>query len=333
MLKIGPAFLLAALFLSLPAVGHAFGAEVMEVRSRPITQFRIGREERRFGPLEFVGGLEMVSPARNFGSFSAFRFRDAGHRFIGVADTGFWFSGRIERDGEGRPAGVADFVMTEMVDRRGLPIRAKWETDAEGLALSGDRATVSFERAHRLAVFDVGGPQIGGPLAEIDFVIPRHELRRNKGIETVAHAPEDGPLAGARIVISERSIDRKGDIFAAVIEGPLRGVFTVRRRGSFDITDGAFLPGGDLILLERAFSIGEGVRLRLRRIPAGMIRPGAVADGPVLVEADMAYQIDNMEGLDIWQREDGAVMIALMSDDNHSILQRNLYLEFRLTGE
>ncbi len=44
----------------------------------------------------------------------------------------------------------------------------------------------------------------------------------------------------------------------------------------------------------------------------------------------MAYQIDNMEGLDIWTRADGATMLSLMSDDNHSILQRNLYLEFRL---
>ena len=44
----------------------------------------------------------------------------------------------------------------------------------------------------------------------------------------------------------------------------------------------------------------------------------------------MAYQIDNMEAMDVWQRADGAVMVSLMSDDNHSILQRNLYLEFIL---
>ncbi|MGN6584071.1 MAG: esterase-like activity of phytase family protein, partial [Rhizobiaceae bacterium] len=60
------------------------------------------------------------------------------------------------------------------------------------------------------------------------------------------------------------------------------------------------------------------------------IRPGRIADGPVLLRADMAYQIDNMEGLDIWRRQDGATMISIVSDDNQSILQRNLYLEFRL---
>ena len=46
----------------------------------------------------------------------------------------------------------------------------------------------------------------------------------------------------------------------------------------------------------------------------------------------MSYQIDNMEGIDAWTRADGQVMVSLISDDNHSILQRNLYLEFALHG-
>ena len=66
---------------------------------------------------------------------------------------------------------------------------------------------------------------------------------------------------------------------------------------------------------------------------AKAIAKGAVADGPVLFEADMGYQIDNMEGIDVWTRADGAQMVSLISDDNHSILQRNLYLEFVLHDE
>jgi hypothetical protein len=49
-----------------------------------------------------------------------------------------------------------------------------------------------------------------------------------------------------------------------------------------------------------------------------------------MLEADMRYQIDNMEGLDIWQAPDGTTRLSLVSDDNKSILQRNLYLEFAL---
>ena len=113
----------------------------------------------------------------------------------------------------------------------------------------------------------------------------------------------------------------------------MKGVFTVARSEGFDITDGAFLPDGDLLLLERRFTFASGVAMRVRRIDGATIAPGRVADGPVLFTAGMDHQIDNMEALDVWQRADGATMVSLMSDDNHSLLQRNLYLEFRLLGE
>ena len=84
------------------------------------------------------------------------------------------------------------------------------------------------------------------------------------------------------------------------------------------------------MLLEHSFSIACGVKMRLRRIFGESVEKGAVADGPVLIEAEMGYQIDNMEGLDVWTRNDGALMVSLISYDNHSILQRNHYLEFVL---
>jgi hypothetical protein len=77
----------------------------------------------------------------------------------------------------------------------------------------------------------------------------------------------------------------------------------------------------------------SGVKLRVRRIYGEGIAKGELADGPVLFEADMSYQIDNMEALEVWQRADGAQMVSLMSDDNHSLFQRNLYLEFILHAD
>jgi hypothetical protein len=37
-----------------------------------------------------------------------------------------------------------------------------------------------------------------------------------------------------------------------------------------------------------------------------------------------------MEALDVWQSSAGKTRVTLLSDDNHSILQRNLLLEFEL---
>lgn len=306
-----------------PAVEH------LEVSARPITQFEIGSSETMFGPLEFVGGLELTSSSRNLGALSAFRFLEPGSDFIGVADTGFWFFGTVERDAEMRPIAITNFRMEQMVDASGSFIEKKWLADAESLAVKDGIATVGFEGAHRLAQYRIEADGMKAAIGELDFLVPRNELRRNRGFETVAYSQEKGGL----VAVSEKSLDEAGNIFAAVVEGPGKGVFTVRRDGEFDITDGAFLPGGDMLLLERSFSMAAGVKMRLRRIAGDSIAAGKVADGPVLFEANMGYQIDNMEGLDVWQREDGALMVSIISDDNHSILQRNLYLEFILHGD
>jgi hypothetical protein len=324
------AVLALTLFASAPIALAQPAVEQIEFSARPITQFHIGREDKRFGPLEFVGGLELTSSSRDLGALSAIRFTSPGADFIGVADTGFWFFGTIIRDAKLRPEGMKNFRMSQMVDESGQSVDRKWLVDGEGLAVKDGVATVAFERNHRIAQFRIEPDGMKAAFGVLDFLVPANELRQNRGFETVAHAHPQGQHEGGLVIVSEKSLDKKGNIFAAIIEGPNRGVFTVKRNGNFDITDGAFLPGGDLLLLERSYTMAEGVKMRLRRIFGESIAKGAVADGPVLLEADMSFQIDNMEGLDVWLRADGAQIVSLISDDNHSILQRNLYLEFIL---
>ncbi|HEV7254239.1 MAG TPA: esterase-like activity of phytase family protein [Mesorhizobium sp.] len=313
-----------------PALSSALKPFTVEVTARPIKEFAIGRAETRFGALEFAGGLELSGSSSEFGGLSAFRFLDGGESLLGVTDTGFWFDARIERDAAGRPAGVSRFSMQPILDEEGRGVAEKWEADAEGLGIVDGTAVVSFERNHRIAAFDLKPGAMGRSTGSLPFLVPAHELRQNRGFETVAVAPAESPLEGAIVVASEKSLDKRGNIFGAVLSGPRKGIFTVRRDEPFDITDGDFLPNGDLLLLERSFSMVAGVAMRLRLIPGEEIRPGEIAEGEVVLEADMSFQIDNMEALDVWRRADGATVVSLMSDDNLSLLQRNLYLEFVL---
>lgn len=301
-----------------------------EIRSYPIRNFKIGSTEARFERLEFVGGLELRSALDHFGSMSGFRYVVPGREFIGVTDSGFWYHGTLERNDEGVPTGIGGFSMQPIVDASGAVNDEKWHTDAEGLAVQGREVTVSFEREHRIAIFDLAPAKMGAPDRTVPFLVPAYELRRNKGFEAIAYSPEDSALEGARIAITERSIDKQGNIFAAILEGPQKGIFKVKRRGTFDITACTFLADGSLLLLERSFNMAEGVKMRLRQVETASIAKGRTIDGSILFEADLNFQIDNMEGLDAWVDEQGRQRIALVSDDNHSILQRNLYLEFIL---
>ena len=90
------------------------------------------------------------------------------------------------------------------------------------------------------------------------------------------------------------------------------------------------LPSGSLLLLERKFSWLGGVGIRIRRVALASIAPGAVIDGPSIFEADLGNEIDNMEGIDAHVTADGETVLTLVSDDNFSMLQRTLLLQFAL---
>ena len=75
----------------------------------------------------------------------------------------------------------------------------------------------------------------------------------------------------------------------------------------------------------------EGVKMRVRRVAASEIKPGAVIEGEVLLEATDALNIDNMEAIGVCRRS-GEIIITIMSDDNFSPLQRTLIMQFALPG-
>jgi len=155
-------------------------------------------------------------------------------------------------------------------------------------------------------------------------------LPANKGIEALVFVPRGLPLAGALIAISERGLDKAGNITAFLIGGATPGAFAIKRSASYDVTDAAVLPGGDILLPERRFGWDIGLAVRLRRIALRDIKPGTLADGAVLFEADLGYEIDNMEGLSVHRAAGGEIVLTLVSDDNFSAVQRTLLLQFTL---
>lgn len=325
-----PAIALSAL-LYLP-LGRPASADASDVPviNRAFSQFVLGSDQRVFGKLEFLGGISYSSSNSLLGAISAIRFREDREHFVAVLDTGHWLTGRVERDAEGLLSGLADVKTRSMIDRDGQDEKAKGKMDAEGLALAQGEVLVAFEVFHRIDVYPDPGFMEARPTRRLKVPIERREMRGNRGMEAFAISPAAGPLGAVPVVVTERSLDKDGNVFAAILGGPQAGLFAVKRSDPWDITDGAFLPNGDLLLLERRFRLSDGMGMRIRRIDGKTIRPGAIVDGEVLIDADLSQQIDNMEGLDVVVIGPDDIRVIVVSDDNHSILQRNLMLEFRL---
>ena len=108
--------------------------------------------------------------------------------------------------------------------------------------------------------------------------------------------------------------------------------FGFNRSDDFDVSDCTLLSHDELLLLERRASV-RGIAIRIRRISLADIKEGAVVDGRPMFEADLAYQIDNMEGIAVHRNSAGETIVTLVSDDNFSIIQRNMLLQFSVVGE
>ena len=302
----------------------------IEIKSKPIGSFESRDPSRkRFGALEFRGGLELSSSHREFGGLSAIRMAADGAGFIALTDKAHWVRGRITYRGLA-PAAIADAEIAPMLGPDGRPLTMRGWYDTESLADDGGTLYVGIERVHQIVKFDYARD---GLLARAQ-VVPRPpgmaKLPSNRGIECLAVAPKQSAPAGTLIAISERALDEAGNIKGFLIGGKTPGEFTVKRTGDFDVVDCAVLPDGDFIILERFFSWRQGVAVRLRRIPLASLTPGALLNGPILMEADLGYEIDNMEGLAVHRAANGDVVLTLVSDDNFSVIQRTLLLQFTL---
>src|SRR5258708_27004011 len=100
------------------------------VDAKPIAAFSArAPEQRRFGMVEYLGGLELKSSHSQFGGFSAIRVGPDGEHFVSLTDKGWWLTGRIVSQ-RSRPVGIADAVMAPMLgpDRRTLSPRGWVDT-------------------------------------------------------------------------------------------------------------------------------------------------------------------------------------------------------------
>ena len=302
----------------------------IEVNARPLAGFDTRDRSRvRFGELEFRSGLVLTSGFRGFGGLSGLRLDAKGERFIAISDKGGWFTGRIAYRGK-QMTGLEEVEASPMLGPDGKPITARGWFDSESIALDGTLVYVGLERVNRVLRYDFSKGSTRAFGEEVPLPPAARKLPYNKGLEALVAVPKGQPLEGTLIAISERGLDDQGNILAFLIGGRTPGQFTVRRSENFDVSDAALLPSGDMLLLERKFSWIGGVGIRIRRIALKSIAPGAVADGPAIFFADLGNEIDNMEAIDAHVTAEGDTVITMLSDDNFSMVQRNLLLQFTL---
>lgn len=310
------------------------GARDIRVNARALSAFRFGSSQTRFGALEWVGGFELTSTEPAFGGLSGLAWLDAeGARALMISDAGIWFETTFATDGD-RFTGITRTRMAPMRDAAGRSVAGTWRGDAEAIAIRGNDVFVAFEGTNEIRRFPLRPDVLAAAPAQVPVPPQVKDLRRARGLETLALFPAGTRFAGQFLAVAESPVrDEPGHHRAFVISatGDARA-FRIVHRDDFHVTDAVILPGGDALLLERKVNLPFGVWCRLRRIAAADIAAGsAPVDGRVVFEADLSHAIDNMEGLALHQAG-GQTFLTLVSDDNYNILQRTLLLRFRWVG-
>ena len=305
----------------------------IEIEARPIPSFD-NRDPSlmRFGTLEFRGGLELTSNNPAFGGLSGLHIEPDGAHFLAITDHGSWLRGRIVyRDG--KPVAIADAEMAPILGSDGKPLAARGWYDAESLTERDGVFYIGIERVEQIVRLDYRRDGLRARGEPIKVPPDFKTFKYNKSLECLAAPPSGAALAGALIVVTERSLDSRGNLRSFVLDGDRVTRFSVRRTDDFDVTDCAILPPSNLLLLERRYSPLRGVAMRIRRLALESLKPDALVDGRPMIEVDLAYEIDNMEGMAVHHTTNGETILTLISDDNFSFFQRNLLLQFAVMGE
>ncbi len=311
---------------SLLVVSPTPAAEHLTVTSAPITSFKGAAPGEPVDSLIFRGGFTLSSSHPDFGGLSGLSFLDAS-RFVAVTDTGNFVSGRLSADG------VHDVGIEIIRNSAGDPLPTKFSRDAEAVeVIFRDGAPVAvrvgFEHLARLADFDLVDGRPTGPARPVAIPDWVTALRDNDSIESVCIASPGSPIAGSTLIIAEGHSRQPGTWAATLLGVRDRGDLHLVQSPGVNPTDCAFLPDGDLLVLERGLGF-LNFTMQIRWIPAGEVRPGAAMDGEVILRAS-GGEVDNFEGLGVRTMPDGEIRLTIISDDNFRGFQRTLLLDFAL---
>jgi hypothetical protein len=312
------------------------GIRSIEVEARPIAHFERGRPEvKRFGQLEFRGGLVLTSSTTDFGGWSGLVVDAGGKSLLAVSDEGHWLAADLVYDGS-RPRGLTRARLGPLLGKDGRVLERKAEQDAESATLvEGNlrRGTllIGFERQHRIDRYPIRDGAVLPPAGTLKIPAEARRMPNNQGIEGLT-VLEGGRYKGSVVAFAERFTRGSGYHTGWIwVGGREAQRFQLKDIGGFNITGAAGLADGSLLVLERYFRWSEGVKMRLRHVPAGEIAPGARITGRTLIEADSSFDIDNMEGLSVHRGAGGETILSLISDDNFNhFLQRTVFLQFTL---
>ncbi len=315
-----------AILLGGVLLAPGFGASTslagpISVDAQPLALNAARPEQSTVGSLTYRGGLVISSSATEFGGLSALGVSADGDRMVALTDRGRRFASRLVYDEAGNLAGLRQTTLDTMANIDGASLMTKSESDIEAMSpgVEGE-IIVAFERRHRIWRY-LPGQIKPEPLRHPEEL---SRLPANSGIEGLALL-HDGRL----LAIAEGPAELPTTLaWASGLKN--WSTMTYALKGGFRPTGAATLAKGDVLVLERRFTLRDGVAGRIRRINSTDIVPGEHLNPDLVAEFRDLVAVDNFEGIAVRQGPRSETLIYIVSDNNFNPLQRTILMMFEL---
>jgi hypothetical protein len=314
------ALVLALTILAVGGVRTIYPSASQNIAMRPLALDPAHPGPRRVGKLIFLNAWELRSDNEDFGGFSALTTLSDG-RFVGVSDAGILIGFGLTNDD------TTDRPFIAPLPGSNNPQASFKDRDSEGIAHDRESGQfwVAYEANHAIRRFSRSFARSTG------IIRPREmqDWPSNKGAESLIR------LADGRFIVISESLEDNDTHQALIFSGdPVEpgtdiARFTYHPPAGYRVTDGAQLPDGRLMILNRWVGLPNGFAAKLAMLDPSTVAKGRTVSGRVIATLASPLLIDNMEGIAVRQ-EGPHTIIWLISDDNFNIFQRTLLMKFRL---
>ena len=288
-----------------------------------ITKKEISDTNKSANEFKLLAGFSLTSPDSRFGGISSIQIQKDGNLLWAISDRGTWMKFLLSHRN-----GKLTEVRLESINALQMPDNEKWHQhnlDAEASAYIDPRTLlISFERVNRLLAYKFTERGIEG--------FPRL-YPRPKGL---ALAPRTGgPEAMTRLcdgrffILSEKTDSNETNHVGWVGSKKKWQMFKYRPRKGYNPTGATTLPDCRILLTIRRFnftSFSWGFAL---------LHPSNINSRKILEDSDSSIFFDpniseNFEAIAARRGGDGDTYVYVMADDNFSIFQSTLLLQFKL---
>ena len=284
----------------------------------PIALDERAPQRDRLGNLTFRGAWVLTSDNPRFGGISAMHITADG--VTAISDAGWLIRFPLpdrRRDATGSVEALPDGPGSAEI---------KSQRDSESMVIAEGHAWIGFERQNAVWRY------LAGSWRSDSHAKPA-AMRwwpNNSGCEAMIRLAD-----GRFLLFSEAARRKDGSSDVLLFSGDpavpdTRSVsLGYRPPAGYSATDAVQLPDGRLLILNRRFTVLEGVSAKLVIAALPALRAGVVIQGQEIADMRPPVTVDNMEALSLTM-ENGRTIVWMASDDNFNPLQRTLLMKFEL---